>query len=227
MKSTGRPGAFACCITLAILAGQACPVRADNVEYRRYVIYVDDKQAGWSRLTMVDKPGDTTHVTGEAEVNVKLLFLNAFSYKVRSEETWEKGELKELKSDATEDGKNTQVEVKRAGEQLQLRVNGAAVGTVRSDSWTSSYWKLADGRFHNKQVPLLDADTGKFFMAKLDFVGTEAIKIGNVAEDCYHFRVTGLPVPIDLWFDRHHRMVRQDFTEKGHRTIVQLIEVKR
>jgi hypothetical protein len=209
-----------------VLAAQACPARADDMEQRRYVVYVDEKQAGWSRLTMVEK-GGATHVTGEAEVNVKLLFLNAFSYKVRSEETWVKGELTDLKSDATEDGKNTQVEVKRTGEQLHLRVNGSTVGTLRSDVWTSSYWKLADGRFHNNTVPVLDADTGKLYMGRLDLVGNEAIKIANKAEDCYHFKVTGLPVPIDLWFDRYHRLVRQDFTEKGHRTVVQLIEVRR
>ena len=42
-----------------------------------------------------------------------------------------------------------------------------------------------------------------------------------------HFRVTGGPTPIDLWFDRYYRLVRQEFTEAGHKMIVQLVNVRR
>ena len=53
------------------------------------------------------------------------------------------------------------------------------------------------------------------------------IKVGSELQDCYHFRVSSAPGPIDLWFDRFHRLVRQEFTESGHKTIVQLIQVRR
>ena len=33
--------------------------------------------------------------------------------------------------------------------------------------------------------------------------------------------------PIELWFDKYHRLVRQEFTESGHRTIVKLENIKR
>jgi hypothetical protein len=74
---------------------------------------------------------------------------------------------------------------------------------------------------------VLDADTGREFMAQLDYVATETLKFGGKAEDCYRFRVTGIPVPIELWFDKHHRLVRQEFTEQGHRTVMQVIAVRR
>ena len=36
-----------------------------------------------------------------------------------------------------------------------------------------------------------------------------------------------VPSPVDVWFDQYHRLVRQEFTETGHRTIVQLVAVRR
>jgi hypothetical protein len=213
---------------VAALAWQACPAWADDTEHRDYVIYVDGKQAGQSRITMVEKTDGTTHVTAEANVVVKLIgIVTAFSYEVKSHEKWKASQLVELSSVAKEDGKTTRVEVTRAGEQLQARINGAAAVNRHGDCWTSSYWKLADAKYHNKDVPVLDSDTGKEFNAHLEYVGTEVIKIEGKAEDCYRFRVTGVPVPIELWFDRYHRLVRQDFTESGHRTLVQLIAVRR
>jgi hypothetical protein len=133
----------------------------------------------------------------------------------------------ELKSVATEDGKRTEVEVTASGEQLHLRLNGQKAGLIRRDAWTSSYWQLAEPKFHGKTVPILDSDTGKEYDGQLNYIGIDPLKVGNRAEDCYHFRVTGIPVPIDLWFDSYHRMVRQEFTESGHRTLVQIIAVRR
>ncbi len=227
MYRARRRLSLACLTAVVLLAGRACPVRADDTEHRDYVIFIDDKEAGQSRITMVLKDDGTTHVAAHAKVKVSFVFWNVFSYQVESSEIWKNGLLVELKSVATEDGKTTKVDVVRTGEQLHLRVNGGNPGTLRSDVWTSSYWKLADARYHNKAVPVLDADTGNEFNGHLDLIGLDVKKIGSKAEDCYHFRVTGIPVPIDLWFDKHHRLVRQEFTEQGHRTVVQLIAVHR
>ena len=108
---------------------------------------------------------------------------------------------------------------------MLVSVNGQA-RAVSWEVWTSSFWKLADRRFHNKEVPVLEPDTGKDMVAKLDYVGVEKQKVGAQVEDCYRFRVTGIPSPTDLWFDRHHRLVRQVFTESNQKTIVQLMSRK-
>jgi hypothetical protein len=117
--------------------------------------------------------------------------------------------------------------VSPAGQELRVRVNGKNASAMRPDVWTSSYWKLADKKFHNNQVPILDADSGTVNNGQLQYVGTETLKVGAKAEECFRFRVTGIPVPIDLWFDRFHRLVRQEFTESGHKTIVQLLPIQR
>jgi hypothetical protein len=218
---------IACLAAVVCLAGLVGPAWADDTEYRDYVIFVDGKEAGQSRLTLVEKNDGTTHVTARAKVQVKLLLLNVFSYQVDTSEIWKNGKLLTLTSIATEDGKTTKVDASRTGEQLLVRVNGGNAANVRTDVWTSSYWKLADSRYHNGPVPVLDSDTGREFPGRLDYVGTEKIKAGAQLQDCYRFRVTGIPVPIELWFDKHHRLVRQEFTEQGHRTIMQLLTIRR
>lgn len=216
------------CLAVAVcLAGPLCPARAQQTEERDYVIYVDDKQAGSSMLKIAQMKDGTVEVSASARVKVKLLVFNAFMYSVDSHETWKDGRLVALKSSATENGKTTDVDVTASNGQLRVRVNGGEGVNHRPELWTSSYWKLADARFHNKEVPILDVDTGKELVGKLQYVGTEPIKIGAKADDCYHFRVIGIPVPIELWFDRYHRLVRQEFVESNHRTIVILNAVRR
>jgi hypothetical protein len=229
-KSMNRAGCrlVAPLFAAALLAASARVVRADDIEHRDYVIFVDGKEAGQSRLTMIQKADGSTEVTGVAKVRVTLIgIFNAFSYDVESHETWKNNRLVELKSVAVEDGKRTEVDVTANGEQVHVRVNGKNAGLLRRDVWTSSYWKLAEPKYHGKTVPILDSDTGKEYDGELKYIGLDPLKIGSKAQDCYHFRVTGIPVPIDLWFDAHHRMVRQEFTESGHRTLVQIIAVRR
>jgi hypothetical protein len=209
---------------VVLLAGPLCPVRADSTEQRDYEIRVDDRPAGKSRLTIMEKDGATV-VTARAKVQVKLFgAFVAYSYEVTASETWSKaGLLVDMKCSATEDGKKTDVDVTPAGTQLAVRVNGKNIGSIRPDVWASSYWKLADKRYHNKTVPILDADTGKVNDGQLQYVGTETLKVGARAEECYRFSITGIPVPIEVWVDRDHRLVRQEFTESGHKTIIQLL----
>jgi Family of unknown function (DUF6134) len=219
--------ALACLIAVAGVIVYAGPARADDTEHRDYRILVDGKEAGQSRITMVEKTDGTTYVTASGQVNVRFFGFTAFSYKVQSQETWKGGQLVELRSDATENGTRTRVEVNRSGEQLHVTVNGSGKAMLNPEVWTSSYWKLADRKFHNNQVPVLDADTGNELLGKLEHLGNPKIPVAGQLEDCYHFRVSGIPVPIELWFDKHYRLVRQEFTESGHRTIVQLIAVRR
>ncbi len=231
MLRAGRGRALAWLAAVAVLAGLAGlagPVRADDTEHRDYVIFVNGKEGGQSRITLQVKDDGTTQVTASARVKVQLFgVFNAYSYNVESRESWKDGRLVALNLSATENGKNTKVTAAVEGSELRVRVNGGTPYAVNRDAWPSSYWKLADARFHNKDVPVLDADTGKEYTGKLQYVATEELNVGGGLRKCYHFRITGIPQPIELWFDQYHRMVRQEFDESGQRTQVQLIRVWR
>ena len=197
---------------------------AEHFERRDYTVLVDGKAAGQTHLAIRVKDDGTTEVEGQGQVYVKLLGFNAYSYEVKSSETWKDGLLVKMDVVAVENGKKTKVAVAPSAGQLRMTINGNNANNLRPDIWPSSYWKLADKKFHNNSVPILDADTGTVLSGKLEFIDFE--KIDAKGADFYHFRITGIPVPIDLWFDRYHRLVRQQFTESGHKTIIRLDSVR-
>jgi hypothetical protein len=221
----------ACRICLALLAAWSFlaapvqPARADDTEQRDFTILVDGKAAGASRMTIIQKDDGITYMKASAEVKLQGIF--AYSFRVEAEEWWKDGKLIGLKAQSQENKKHAQVVVGSDGKVLTLSVDGKKRG-LGPEVWTTSYWKLADARFHNKEIPVLETDTGNTFMGRLQFVrGEEKITIAGKLENCYHFCVHGPTGPCDLWFDRFHRLVRQEFTESGHRTIVQLDSIRR
>ena len=212
--------------SLVCLFAVGSVARADHVETRDYTIFIKDKAAGRSSLRIVTKADGTEEMTGAAEAATKIAFVS-YSYKAETTEIWKDGKLVKLHTAAVEDGKAMTVSAVSDGKQLLLQIGGKNAGAVNPESWVSSYWKLADKKFHNKQVPIIDSDTGKEMVGNLKYLGTEPVKVGPKVEDCYLFHVTGIPNDIKLWFDRHHRLVRQEFTEKGCHTIIQLDGIKR
>jgi hypothetical protein len=208
------------------LAGMAFainPLRA-GTETREYVVLVNGKEAGQSTIVIVDSDDGKTYMKGSVSVKVPGLVF-PFTFTSETQEWWQKDRLTNLVAVTIENGKKTEVNAKAEVDRVLVSVNGQA-RAVSWEVWTSSFWKLADRRFHNKDVPILEPDSGKDMVGKLEFVAAERIKVGAQMEDCYRFRVIGIPSPTDLWFDRHHRLVRQEFTENNQKTIVQLMSRK-
>jgi hypothetical protein len=204
---------------------QPADALAIDTEQRDFAILVGGKEAGQSRITITVEKDGTTVVAARAQVRFSQLLIN-YNYNVESTESWKDGKLTGLRASSVENGKRTEVTATSEGARLRIRVNGQErLGSP--DAWTSSFWKLADARYHNKSVPVLEPDSGKEFIGQLQYVATEQLTFINQPQSCYHFRVNGGSYPVDVWFDRYHRLVRQEFTDSGHKTIVQLIAVKR
>lgn len=214
-----------CLACLTFVALPASPVRADDVERREFAILIDGKESGFSRMTITVKDDGTTTMQGSCSVKfTKLLF--TFTYQIDATEWWKDGKLVGIKSSSTENAKKNEVAGSMDGGQLRVRANGKDV-TLRPDAWTTSYWKLADAKFHNKAIPLVDPEDAKEYNGQLQYVGTEQVTVNKTPQSCYRFKVTGGPQPTDVWYDRFHRMVRQEFTEQGHKIIVQLNQIVR
>jgi len=207
-----------------ILVCAACPARADDTEQRDFSVFVDGKESGSSRITIVQKDDGTTYMSATLDVKFRQLIAE-YTFKLETQEWWKNGRLIGLKTASSDNGKKTEVTVAAENNQLRMRLNGKD-SFINPESWTTSFWKLADARFHNKQVPVLEVDTGKEYASELKFIGTEKLKLGELQE-CYHFRVMANPSPVDLWYDRFHRVVRIEFIESGHKTIVQLNKITR
>ena len=201
-------------------------VRADDVEEREFSVLIDGKDAGLSRMKLIQKDDGVTYMSGNVDIKFKHLFVVDYILKIDTQEWWKDGKLIGLKTAAVENGKKTDVTIAADASQLRMRVNGQE-RMLKSEMWTTSFWRLADAKFHNKHVGIIEVDTGKEFNSELKYIGKEKLKVSGDFHECYHFRVSAAPTPVDLWFDKYHRLVRQEFTESGHKTVVQLMKVTR
>ncbi len=218
-----HPGKAVLILFALLLTANPAPA-APTVEHRDYVITVDGKEAGRSQISITTQDDGMTVMAAKASVRLNRVVFN-YSYDVQATEWWKDGRLVGLKVNANDNGKHTDIVGSADGNQLRIRVN-ALERKIRPDVWVNSFWKLADARTNNP-VPVLDADNGKDFMGKLDYIGPEQTTVANQPVKCFHFRVSGGSSPVDLWFDEGQRLLRQEFVEQGHRTVVHLIRVRR
>lgn len=209
--------------TVLIFASLLSPLLAAT-ETREYSILVGGKESGTCTIVITDSDDGKTSMKATINVKVPGIFF-PYSYTAETQEWWVKDRLTSVISLSAENSKKTAVSAKAENDRIIVNVNGQS-RAIRWDVWTAGFWKLADRRFHNKDVPIFEPDTGKDMIGKLEFVRNENLKIGTQVEECFRFRVTGIPSPTDLWFDKHHRLVRQEFTDSGQKTIVQLMSRK-
>ncbi len=210
---------------LGLFAG-AAPARATETEVREFTIEVEGKAAGQYVMTITKQDDGVLSMKGQANLSFKHL-LGTYTYSYDGVEHWKDGRLIQMAGNCNDDGTRTELTATADSQGLKLRVNGRE-RLCRWDVWTTSYWMLADKRFHNAQVPLLDSDSGKEYLGQLKYVGVEGLSIGGQQQNCYHFRVTGGPSsPCDLWYDGQHRLVRQEFSDSGKRIVFNLRAVRR
>jgi hypothetical protein len=200
------------------------PARADGIEIRDFAIRIKNKPAGQYRMSITTK-NDTVTVTGQAQVNFRQ-FGFRYSYWYSGTETWQNGRLVQLDSSCNDDGKQYAVSARAGDGGLQVQGNGQ-IRNTRADVWTTTYWHLAEPRFHNQNVPLLDADTGREMAAYLSFVGREIVAVGGQQQACAHYKLTGANIQVDLWYDAQDRLVREVSVEQGQPTLLELQRIER
>jgi len=212
-----------------LIVAQAPPAIAADTEVREFNITIDGSESGRYRMTIERKDDGTVSMAGQAAVVVKKLGITVYRYTYSGTELWKdgkEGRLLGLNSTSEDNGTKFEVNVTTDSDGLRVRVNGRT-RVLRADVWTTTYWRMAHARFHNQNAPLLDADTGRDFSGRLDYLGTAQLVVAGQNLHCHRFRITGGPNPVDLWYDTQHRLVRQEFTENGHRTILQLVSIRR
>jgi len=161
-------------------------------------------------------------VSGQADVKVNYL-VYSYTYSFRGIEVWKGGRLMRLTSTANDNGKPLAVTAVADNQSLRINANGKE-RTCRPDVWTTTYWQLADAKLRNRAILLLDADTAKEINGTLQYVGTSPINVAGRAESCSHYRVTG-GADAKLWYDARERLVRQESTEDGHKTLLELAQI--
>jgi hypothetical protein len=209
---------------VAMVAGLS-QVAAAECEVRDFHILVDGKKRGDYRMAIGKQDDGLIIMTGKAHVSVSYL-VYSYTYTYDGKEVWKNGRLQSFSSSTDDNGKRFAVSAEAEDHGLRVKVNGQGRHT-RGDVWLTSYWQLPPARFHNGAIHLIDADTGKDIRAHLHYLGVDRMVVAGQHVNCSHYRVTGGPSPVDLWFDGSKRLVRQDYMDDGHRTVLVLTSVRR
>jgi hypothetical protein len=196
---------------------------AAETEVREFTIHVDGKHAGSYEMTITSQETGVTVMSGKARVRLKV-FLKTYTYSYDGTEVWKHHRLHGFRSSTNDDGKIYAVSAEAAGNGVRVTVNGRE-HLARADVWLTSYWHLPEARYRNQPIPVLEADTGKDINGHLHYLGAEQMVVAGQRQQCHHYRVTGGPSPVDLWFDGRERLVRQDYLDDGHRTILQVTNI--
>jgi hypothetical protein len=208
-----------------LMLAEATPCIAAEQEIRDFTIKVKGEAAGTYRMTITHQDDGSWQMDGKADVQFHH-WLKKYTYSYVGTEIWKDGRLIHLDSNTNDDGTKYTVQVRSANNALRVSVNGKDRFT-RPDVWTTTYWRLVNGKFHNQAVPLLDADTGKDINATLQFIGVQQINVAGQVQSCTHYSLTGKGVQVQLWYDAQQRMVRQESIESGLTTVLELTRISR
>jgi hypothetical protein len=207
---------------LFVLILGAARAAADG-ETRDYIVSVDDKEAGKYHMTIGDEKDGVVKMTGQAEIKVTVFGVTAYRYSYGGSELWKDGRLVSFASRCNDDGKKLEVSAVFDGKELRIKANDKD-SKASADSWTTSYWRLPDAKLRKGDLSVMDADTGRTMTATLKLVANEKLKIAGNEVTCAHYRLSG-GAKADLWYDAQERLVRQEWLEDGHKTMLNLSRI--
>ena len=190
-------------------------------------VYLDKTKMGTHTFTL----NDENQLTSRAKFNVKVLFINAYSYNHVSIEQWKDGCLSSIEAETTENKVMTKVTGKRNGEQFNV-TNGTQVQTLPACVMTFAYWNPKT----LTQTKLLNPQNAEYLNTNIKLLGREAIDVKGSKTEAVHYLLQGLSegktkseekikLNIDLWYDQNNNWVAlQSTTPDGYKITYKLIK---
>ncbi len=186
---------IAAALLAALFATAAAPATASTERELRFRVLLDDSPIG-SQVFRVRDDGERESVSIEASMDVKILFLTAYSYRHRNEELWAGDCLEAIDSSTDDNGEKLVVSGKPAADGFLVeRTDGREnlPACVRS----FSYWapdRLRAGR-------LLNSQTGKLETIRLRELGEATIVDRGREVRARHVALDGEKLHIELWYE--------------------------
>ena len=163
-------------------------------------------------------------MTCDAHVKVKVAFVTAYHYDYTGS-IWKAGRLVSLKSTCDDDGKKFEVNATAGEKGLTLKVNGREKAV---DAATCIHRRLlpAGRQSPRRAIPLLEADNAEEIAGKLQRISSGPMNVAGQVMTVTRYRLTSL-VAHDVWSDSSDRIGAQEWTEEGHKTVLELASLKK
>jgi hypothetical protein len=200
-------------VTSFIMMGVTQPVSAGQIDEYQFRVFLDGDEIGTHRVQLKQQ-GDQKEVSIEANFDVKILFVNVYSYRHSNSETWTGQCLNNINARTDANGDDFFVVSRDSSQGLKLGTHDGEKqleGCVR----TFAYWDPGLLRAER----LLNTQTGEYVAASINEIGAEAIELNGTKVMANRYQLIADNEVIDLWYADGNRWVAlESKTEKG-RTI--------
>ncbi len=199
-------------------------LRAADIETRDFVVFVSSKAAGEVHMTIHRRDDGTISMRCDTDIVVPK-FIGKYRFIYRGLEIWKDHRLIQFNSSTDDNGSRYLVTAVAETDGLRVKVNNSE-RKIGSEVWLTSYWSLPDPKLRNGSLHMLDADNGSDFEAKLTYIATEKRVVAGQEVALNHYRISG-KMTVDLWYDGSDRLIRQEWTEQGHKAVMELVRIRR
>ncbi len=201
-------------VTAALIAS---PVMAEEWAFD---VFLDKSKIGKHTFTL----DQNRQLTSRAKFNVKVLFVNAYSYDHTAKEQWKEDCLASLDANTTENKVVTNVKgaQKDAGFEVS---DGKKTQTLSSCAMTFAYWNpkiLA-------QSKLLNPQNAEYLDTQFEKLASETITVKGKPVEATHYKLKGSlngkdKLNIELWYNLKNEWVAlKSITPEGYTINYKLI----
>ena len=187
------------------------PLRLYGPELR-FDVLRDGEKVGHHVVTFRDT-ADGVRVESRSEVEVKLLFLTAYSFRYQSVEHWRSGTLIRLDAATDDNGEQRRVEARSDGAGLMVRT-GTGEWQATPQLWPTTHWNMAQ----TVAPVLLNTLTGKLNRVDVKDAGLDTVILTDGSREARRFVYSG-DLAVESWYDDLGRWVKLRFPGKGGSTI--------
>jgi hypothetical protein len=184
-------------LTAGSLASQSVNATASGT--LKFQVFLDDEPIGTHSFRLQER-NDVLLMESEADFEVRFLFLTAYEYRHRSQELWERGCLKEIRSQTNDNGERLSVRGERS--QGRFLISGEKEQVIADPcAMTFAYW---DRRIL-EQERLINPQTGEVVEVDVIDQGADRVTVDGQEISARRYRLTADDLDIILWYDDGER----------------------
>lgn len=199
---------------LSILYAGSVSANLPDEDQWQFEVSLDGKKIGYHDFVLSTE-GDNQLVQMEAKFNVKLLFVNVFSYFHENEEMWQGDCLASINAETVANGDDYVVRGKAMAEEFQLQ-SAASEDELPSCIMTFAYWNPE----FLKAEKLLNSQTGAYEDVDIRREGEEELLVNGQEVPAIKYSVEGPAAPITLWYAAaDHRWLALESVVRGGRVL--------
>lgn len=199
-------------VTLLLDAAWPLSAFATTPKAWDFTVFLDDTEIGSHRFVLRDS-GETQELESAARFNLKLLFINLYTYEHNAREVWFEGCLQSITATTNDNGKRLTVDGRTDGGRFLVHTP-RGISPLPHCLMTFAYWNpriLKAGQ-------LLNPQTGEYVKVTVTALGKETIVARGAQRLADRFAIQTENVRIDLWYSSQREWVAlESRTEDGRR----------